>query len=61
MATRWLAMALAATLAVRASAAGAGGGKAAEPDGAALVKGNSEFAFDLSRASRRASHSPSRP
>jgi serine protease inhibitor len=45
--TRWLAVVLAATLAVSASAAGAGGGKPAEPDGAALVKGNSEFAFDL--------------
>ena len=45
--TRWLAVVLAATLAVSVSTAGAGGGKAAEPDGAALVKGNSEFAFDL--------------
>ena len=45
--TSWLAGVLAATLAVGASAAGAGGGKPAEPDEAALVKGNSEFAFDL--------------
>lgn len=45
--TRWLAVVLAATLAVGASGAAAGGGKPAEPDEAALVKGNSEFAFDL--------------
>ena len=45
--TRWLAVVLAGVLAVGASAAGAGGGKPAEPDEAALVKGNSEFAFDL--------------
>jgi serpin B len=45
--TRWLAVVLAATLAAGASAAGAGGGKPAEPDEAALVKGNSEFALDL--------------
>ena len=45
--TRWLAVTLAATLTVGASAAGAGDGKPAEPDGAALVKGNSEFALDL--------------
>ena len=45
--TRWLAVVLAATLAVGPSAAGAGGGKLAEPDGTALAKGNSEFAFDL--------------
>ena len=45
--TRWLAVVLAGMLAVGASAAGAGGGKPAEPDEAALVKGNSEFALDL--------------
>ena len=45
--TRWLAVVLAGVLAVGASAAGAGGGKPAEPDEAALVKGNSEFALDL--------------
>lgn len=45
--TRWLAVVLAGMLAVGASAAGAGGGKPAEPDEAALVKGNSHFALDL--------------
>ena len=45
--TRWLAVVLAATLAVSASGAAASGGKPAEPDEAALVKGNSEFALDL--------------
>ena len=45
--TGWLAVVVAGMLAVNASVAGAGGGKPAEPDGAALVKGNSEFAFDL--------------
>ena len=45
--TRWLAVVLAGVLAMGASAAGAGGGKPAEPDEAALVKGNSEFALDL--------------
>lgn len=45
--TRWLAVVLAATLAVGASGATAGGGKPVEPDDAALVKGNGEFAFDL--------------
>jgi len=45
--TRWLAVVVAGVLAVGASAAGAGGGKPAEPDEAALVKGNSHFALDL--------------
>jgi serpin B len=45
--TGWLAMVLAGVVAVGASIAGAGSGKPAEPDEAALVKGNGEFAFDL--------------
>jgi len=45
--TRWLAVVLAGTLAVGASEAGAGGATPAGPDEAALVKGNSEFMFDL--------------
>ena len=45
--TRWLAVVLAGMLAAGASAAAAGGSKPAEPDEAALVKGNGEFAFDL--------------
>jgi serpin B len=45
--TRWLAVVLAGLVAAGAGPAAAGGGKAAEPDAAALVKGNSEFGFDL--------------
>jgi serpin B len=45
--TRWLAVVLAGVLAVGASGVVAGGGRPAEPDEASLVKGNSEFAFDL--------------
>jgi serpin B len=45
--TRWLAVVLAGVLAAGASGAAASGGKPAEPDEAALVKGNSEFALDL--------------
>jgi serpin B len=45
--TRWVAVVLAGVLAVGVVAAVAGGGKAAEPGDAALVKGNSEFGFDL--------------
>src|SRR5262245_37867598 len=48
MATRrWLAVVLAGTLTMGASGVRAGSGKPAEPDQAALVKSNSEFAFDL--------------
>ena len=45
--TRWLTVVLAVALAVGASEASAGSGKPAEPDEAALVKGNNEFTFDL--------------
>jgi serpin B len=44
---RWLGVAWVAVLAVAVSLPGAGGARAAEPDAAALVKGNSAFAFDL--------------
>jgi serpin B len=45
--TRWLAVGLLAALTAGAAAAAAGSSKPAEPDEAALVKGNGEFAFDL--------------
>jgi len=45
--TRWVAMLVATLLAAGTLAEAAGGGGPAEPDEAALVKGNSEFAFDL--------------
>jgi serpin B len=45
--TRWLAVVLAGMLAVGVAAAAAGSGKASEPGDPALVKGNSEFGFDL--------------
>ena len=48
--TRWLAAVLAGILA--AGGATAGVGKPAEPDEAPLVKGNTEFAFDLYAAAR---------
>ena len=44
---RWLAVVLAGTLAMGASEGTAGSEKPAEPDQAALVKGNSQFTFDL--------------
>ena len=43
---KWLAVVLAGVLGVGAAGIAAGGNPA-ERDGAALVKGNSEFAFDL--------------
>jgi serpin B len=45
--TRWLAVMVVGVLAMGDSGVGAAGSKPAEPDEAALVKGNSQFAFDL--------------